>query len=167
MIGESYRIQMVEPAKVAIKWMLGICICYFTISIVMRTKDDFRFVVPYVEFAKQTKGAAPPDPRHLRHRRRADLRSVRELRLFDALIIVPRFVLNELQLIADSADKLSCNRPPGSGRAQEDAVQPGDRGADRRDGGGGDGGGQPRGSEADGLREGPQRGAWSPPTATT
>ena len=32
MIGESYRIPMVEPAKVAIKWMLGIGICYFTIS---------------------------------------------------------------------------------------------------------------------------------------
>ena len=38
---------------------MSICICYLTISIVMRTKDDVRFVIPYVEFAKQTKGARP------------------------------------------------------------------------------------------------------------
>jgi len=109
MIGETYRIQLVEPAKVAIKWMMGICICYFTISIVMRTKDDFRFVVPYVEFAKQTKGSRPLvlDTSAIVDGRVADLC---ESRLFDAPVIVPRFVLNELQLIADSGDKLKRNR---------------------------------------------------------
>ena len=109
MIGETYRIQLVEEAKVAIKWMMGICICYFTISIVMRTKDDFRFVVPYVEFAKQTKGSRPLvlDTSAIVDGRIADLC---ESRLFDAPVIVPRFVLNELQLIADSADKLKRNR---------------------------------------------------------
>ena len=109
MIGETYRIQLVEPAKVAIKWMMGICICYFTISIVMRTKDDFRFVVPYVEFAKQTKGSRPLvlDTSAIVDGRIADLC---ESRLFDAPVIVPRFVLNELQLIADSGDKLKRNR---------------------------------------------------------
>lgn len=109
LIGESYRIPLVEEANVALKWMLGICICYFTISIVMRTKDDFRFVVPYVEFAKQTKGARPIvlDTSAIVDGRIYDLC---ESRLFDAAIVVPRFVLNELQLIADSADKLKRNR---------------------------------------------------------
>jgi uncharacterized protein YacL len=109
MIGESYGIQLVEQANLAIKWILGICICYFTISIVMRTKDDFRFVVPYVEFAKQTKGARPLvlDTSAIVDGRIADLC---ESRLFDAPVIVPRFVLNELQLIADSGDKLKRNR---------------------------------------------------------
>ncbi len=109
MIDKSYRIGLVEPAVVAIKWMLGICICFFTISIVVRTKDDFRFVVPYVEFAKQTKGSRPLilDTSAIVDGRIADLC---ESRLFDAAIVVPRFVLNELQLIADSADKLKRNR---------------------------------------------------------
>jgi len=109
MIAESYRIMLVEEARTAMKWMLGICICYFTISIVMRTKDDFRFVVPYVEFAKQTKGARPIvlDTSAIVDGRIYDLC---ESRLFDATIVVPRFVLNELQLIADSADKLKRNR---------------------------------------------------------
>ena len=109
MIGDTYRIPLTEQAKLAMKSMLGICICYFTVSIVMRTKDDFRFVVPYVEFAKQTKGARPVilDTSAIVDGRIYDLC---ESRLFDAAIVVPRFVLNELQLIADSADKLKRNR---------------------------------------------------------
>jgi uncharacterized protein YacL len=88
---------------------MGICVCYLTISIVMRTRDDVRFVIPYVEFAKQTKGARPLvlDTSAIVDGRIADLC---ESRLFDAPVIVPRFVLNELQLIADSADKLKRNR---------------------------------------------------------
>jgi uncharacterized protein YacL len=75
----------------------------------MRTKDDVRFVVPYVEFTKQTKGARPLvlDTSAIIDGRIADLyRS----KLFDAPLIVPRFVLAELQLISDSADKLKRKR---------------------------------------------------------
>ena len=98
-----------DEAVAAIKWMLGICICYLTISIVMRTKDDVRFVIPYVEFAKQTKGMRPLilDTSAIIDGRIADLC---QSKLFDAPVVVPRFVLNELQLIADSADKLKRNR---------------------------------------------------------
>jgi len=59
MIAGSYKIELTREAVFAIKWMMGICICFLIISIVMRTKDDVRFVIPYVEFAKQTKGARP------------------------------------------------------------------------------------------------------------
>jgi len=109
MIGETYRIPLIPEANLAIKWMLGIGICYFTISIVMRTKDDFRFVIPYIAFAKQTKGMRPLilDTSAIVDGRIADLC---ESRLFDAPVVVPRFVLNELQLIADSSDKLKRNR---------------------------------------------------------
>jgi uncharacterized protein YacL len=109
MVKGTYNIQMTTPAVTAIKWTLGICVCYLTISIVMRTKDDVRFVIPYVEFAKQTKGARPLvlDTSAIIDGRVADLC---QSRLFDAPLVVPRFVLNELQLIADSADKLKRNR---------------------------------------------------------
>jgi len=109
MIGQTYNIPLEPQANLAIKWMLGIGICYFTISIVMRTKDDFRFIIPYVEFAKQVKGSRPLvlDTSVIVDGRIADLC---ESRLFDAPVVVPRFVLNELQLIADSADKLKRNR---------------------------------------------------------
>jgi len=109
MINEIYRLGLSEMAVQAIKWIMGVCICYLTISIVMRTKDDVRFVVPYVEFAKQTKGARPLvlDTSAIIDGRIADLY---QSKLFDAPLIVPRFVLNELQLISDSADKLKRNR---------------------------------------------------------
>jgi uncharacterized protein YacL len=109
MINKSYTIQMLDATVRAIQWIVGICVCYLTVSIVIRTKDDIRFVIPYVEFAKQTKGARPLvlDTSAIVDGRIADLC---ENRFFDAPVIVPRFVLNELQLIADSADKLKRNR---------------------------------------------------------
>jgi uncharacterized protein YacL len=109
MINEIYRLGLSEMAVQAVKWIMGVCICYLTISIVIRTKDDVRFVIPYVEFAKQTKGTRPLvlDTSAIIDGRIADLY---QSKLFDAPLIVPRFVLNELQLIADSADKLKRNR---------------------------------------------------------
>jgi uncharacterized protein YacL len=109
MVIGTFSIDVTQWAMTVIKWLLGICICYLTISIVMRTKDDVRFVIPYVEFAKQTKGARPliVDTSAIIDGRIVDLC---QSKLFDAPLIVPRFVLNELQLIADSADKLKRNR---------------------------------------------------------
>ncbi|OHB76518.1 MAG: hypothetical protein A2Z25_03005, partial [Planctomycetes bacterium RBG_16_55_9] len=109
MMAQSYNIKLIPEAVYAIKWLMGICICYLVISVVMRTKDDVRFVIPYVEFAKQTKGARPliMDTSAIIDGRIVDLC---QSKLFDAPLVVPRFVLNELQLIADSADKLKRNR---------------------------------------------------------
>jgi uncharacterized protein YacL len=109
MIIDIYRIGISETAAGALKWMVGICICFLIISIVIRTKDDVRFVIPYVEFTKQTKGARPfvLDTSAIIDGRIADLY---KSKLFDAPLIVPRFVLGEMQLVADSADKLKRNR---------------------------------------------------------
>ena len=109
MINDIYYLGLSDVAIQAIRWIMGICICYLIISIVMRTKDDVRFVVPYVEFAKQTKGTRPLvlDTSAIIDGRIEDLY---QSKLFDAPLIVPRFVLNELQLIADSPDKLKRNR---------------------------------------------------------
>jgi uncharacterized protein YacL len=109
MMVDTFSVNVTQAGKIAIKWVLGICICYLTISIVMRTKDDVRFVIPYVEFAKQTKGARPLilDTSAIIDGRIVDLC---HSKLFDAPLVVPRFVLNELQLVADSSDKLKRNR---------------------------------------------------------
>jgi len=109
MIKEAYKIPITTSAVTAIKWTLGICVCYLVISIVMRTKDDVRFLIPYVEFAKQTKGTRPLvlDTSVIIDGRIADLC---KSSLFDAPLVVPRFVLNELHLISDSSNKLKRNR---------------------------------------------------------
>jgi uncharacterized protein YacL len=109
MINESWGLGLSPGVVASIRAMMVICICYLTISVVMRTKDDVRFVIPYVEFAKQTKGMRPLvlDTSAIVDGRIADLC---QSKLFDAAVLVPRFVLNELQLIADSADKLKRQR---------------------------------------------------------
>jgi uncharacterized protein YacL len=109
MINKTYSIDMGEGALQTCKLIIGVSICYLVIIFVIRTKDDFRFVIPYVEFTKQTKGQRPLvlDTSVIIDGRIADLC---QTKLFDAPLVVPKFVLNELQLIADSADKLKRNR---------------------------------------------------------
>lgn len=82
----------------------GIMLPYICISFLLQTKDDFRFVIPYVEFAKEIKGGRPLiiDTSALIDGRIAD---VMDTNIFDTELIVPSFVLEELQNIADSQDK--------------------------------------------------------------
>ena len=98
--------------------IVGIVCCYLAISFIMQTKDDFRFVIPYVEFAKQTKGTRPVllDSSVLIDGRIVDVAATG---IIDSRLIVPQFVIDELQKIADSADRLKRNR----GRRGLDVVQ--------------------------------------------
>ncbi|MBS3820748.1 MAG: TRAM domain-containing protein [Planctomycetes bacterium] len=94
---------------VLIKNLTGAVLVFLCVTIVMQTKDEFRFVIPYVEFSKQAKGARPIllDTSVIIDGRISDMV---ETGIFDAEMIVPRFVLSELQSIADSGDKLKRNR---------------------------------------------------------
>ena len=105
----DFYFKMSEDALQTSKWIMGVCICYLIISLVIQTKDDVRFIIPYVEFSRQTKGLRPLvlDTSVIIDGRIAD---ISQTKLFDAPLIVPRFVLNELQLIADSGDKMKRNR---------------------------------------------------------
>ena len=89
--------------------LLTLICCYVTISTLLQTKDEFRFIIPYVEFSKQTKGGRPLvlDTSVIIDGRIAD---VCDTRLIDTKLVVPRFVLQELQAVADSSDKLKRNR---------------------------------------------------------
>lgn len=92
-----------------IKLLLGAAAVFICVSFVLQTKDDFRFVIPYVEFSKETKGARPIllDTSVIIDGRIAD---IAETRMLESTTIVPRFILAELQSIADSDDKLKRNR---------------------------------------------------------
>jgi uncharacterized protein YacL len=108
MMNELYFHMSPDSLQIS-QWIMGICICYLVISMVIQTKDDVRFVIPYVEFSRQAKGLRPLvlDTSVIIDGRIAD---ICDTRLFDAPLVIPRFILNELQLIADSADKLKRNR---------------------------------------------------------
>lgn len=88
---------------------LGTIVCYSCISVLLQTKDDFRFIIPYVEFAKEVKGLKPYvlDTSVVIDGRIAD---ILQTRVIDNQLIMPQFVIAELQGIADSSDKLRRNR---------------------------------------------------------
>jgi len=89
--------------------IITVACCYVCISTLLQTKDEFRFLIPYVEFSKQVKGARPLvlDTSVIIDGRIAD---ICDTRFIDTKLIVPRFVLQELQSVADSSDKLKRNR---------------------------------------------------------
>lgn len=97
------------PLVSTTKVLIGIVTCYLAVSFILQTKDDVRFVIPYVEFAKQRKGQHPIilDTSVIIDGRIVDIMSSW---VVDAPVIVPRFVLHELQAVADSSDKLKRNR---------------------------------------------------------
>jgi uncharacterized protein YacL len=105
---------MMAPEKVAriapiLRVAITLICCYVTVSTLLQTRDEFRFIIPYVEFSKQVKGNKPLvlDTSVIIDGRIAD---VCDTRMVDSRMIVPRFVLQELQGIADSSDKLKRNR---------------------------------------------------------
>jgi uncharacterized protein YacL len=92
-----------------LKLLLGLIITYISVSFILQTKDDFRFIIPYVEFSRATKGPRPLilDTSVIIDGRVADMAATG---MFESPLVVPRFVLNELQTIADSGDHLKRRR---------------------------------------------------------
>jgi uncharacterized protein YacL len=98
-----------DPVLELVKVLLGAAAVFLCVSFVLQTKDDFRFVIPYVEFSRQAKGPRPflLDTSVIIDGRIAD---ICETKILESEIIVPRFILAELQAIADSDNKLRRNR---------------------------------------------------------
>jgi uncharacterized protein YacL len=98
-----------QAQRQAVRLLITVVCCYLSISTLLQTKDEFRFIIPYVEFSKQVKGGRPLvlDTSVIIDGRIAD---ICDTRFIDTKLIVPRFVLQELQSVADSSDKLKRNR---------------------------------------------------------
>ena len=92
-----------------IQLLIALILCYICTSVLLQTKDDFRFLIPYVEFVREVKGFKPLvlDTSVVIDGRIADLVSTG---VFDNQLVMPRFALTELQAIADSSDKLRRTR---------------------------------------------------------
>jgi len=92
-----------------VQLILGVVLCYICISLLIQTRKDFRFIIPYVEFSRDIKGSRPYilDTSVVIDGRIAD---VIETHLFDSQLVMPRFAISELQAIADSSDRLRRSR---------------------------------------------------------
>jgi len=107
LIDASGLFQNADPAT---RWLirLGLFLAFGYIGIVLAmrsNKEDFSLIIPYVRFAPQNKPENPLllDTSVIIDGRIADLI---EGNFLEGLIVVPRFVLKELQAVADSHDPL-------------------------------------------------------------
>jgi uncharacterized protein YacL len=98
-------VDALKPAVNSVKILIGITLCYLGVTTVIQTQDDFRLVIPYVEFAKQIRGTRPMliDTSALIDGRLVDVAATGFLQ---APLVIPRFVVQELQSLADSSDGL-------------------------------------------------------------
>src|ERR1700722_1738471 len=92
------------------RWLirLGLFLSFSYIGIVLAmrsNKEDFSLIIPYVRFSPQNKpdNLLLLDTSVIIDGRIADLI---EMKFLEGLIVVPRFVLKELQQVADSADPI-------------------------------------------------------------
>jgi uncharacterized protein YacL len=99
-----------EHAQDNQRWLIRLCLFlgfgYIGIVLAMRSnKEDFSLIIPYVRFAPQNKpdNLLLLDTSTIVDGRIADLI---ESNFIEGLIVVPRFVLKELQQIADSHDPI-------------------------------------------------------------
>ncbi len=79
-------------------------LCFFGITVLLQTRDQFKFIIPYVEFRRDLKGHTRllVDTSVLIDGR---IEGLLATGVFDQRIVVPRFVIRELQGIADSSDR--------------------------------------------------------------
>jgi len=93
-----------NPVWTWLPLVLGSVSCYSATSLLLQTRDDFRFLIPYVEFARDVRGLRPNvlDTASIIDGRVADLA---EAGVFESRFVVPSFVLKELQAAAESGDR--------------------------------------------------------------
>ena len=104
------RSGLFENTEEKVRWLVRLCLFlsfgYIGIVLAMRSnKEDFSLIIPYVRFSPQNKpdNLLLLDTSSIIDGRIADLI---EIGFIEGLVVVPRFVLLELQQIADSADDI-------------------------------------------------------------
>ena len=102
-------IPMDERLFSSIQMVLIAVFCYLGMVIAMRGKDEFNLIIPYVKFVRQDKkdDIILVDTSVIIDGRIADILSTH---FIEGRLVIPRFVLKELQQIADSQDALKRNR---------------------------------------------------------
>ncbi|MFH0828177.1 MAG: PIN domain-containing protein [Candidatus Omnitrophota bacterium] len=110
LVGEAFTLAQLPADTLAnIRVILTLIFCYLGTLIGLRGKDEFNVIIPYVRLRRQDQGeeitvvdtSAIIDGRIL---------DILKTRFMEGKIVIPRFVLKELQQIADSTDPIKRQR---------------------------------------------------------
>ena len=105
MMAKSGDAEALRQYALTIKMLLSVVFAYLFVLLVHKNRDRFNFVIPYVEFRREQGGSSGllVDTSAVIDGRLADLCGTH---IIEGPLVVPKFVLRELQTLADSADKL-------------------------------------------------------------
>ncbi|MFH1776518.1 MAG: PIN domain-containing protein [Candidatus Omnitrophota bacterium] len=98
-----------EAVTNTLRVIITMVLCYLGMVVAIRGRDEFNLIIPYVKFTRQDQKEEfiILDTSVIIDGRILDLS---QTRFIEGKFIIPRFVLRELQQIADSSDALKRNR---------------------------------------------------------
>lgn len=102
-------LRLQETTVSALRLILTLIFCYLGMVIATRGRDEFNLVIPYVKFSRQERGEniIILDTSAIIDGRIAD---ICKIKFIEGRLILPRFILKELQQVADSPDALKRQR---------------------------------------------------------
>ncbi len=110
LVGDAFSLGQLPAETLAnIRVILTLLFCYLGTLIGLRGKDEFNIIIPYVRLRRQdqAEGVTVVDTSAIIDGRIQDILNTKFL---EGKIIIPRFVLKELQQIADSTDPIKRQR---------------------------------------------------------
>jgi len=109
-VSDAFSLIPLAPEEhVQLRVILTLVFCYLGMVIGLRGKDEFNVIIPYVRLRRQdqTEGVIVLDTSAIIDGRIVD---VLKTKFMEGKIIMPKFVLKELQQIADSTDPVKRQR---------------------------------------------------------
>jgi uncharacterized protein YacL len=109
-VGDAFSITELPPATLSsIRVILTLIFCYLGMVMALRGKDEFSVIIPYVRLRRQDQAAdiVILDTSVIIDGRIVD---ICKTKFVSGKVIIPKFVLRELQQIADSTDPIKRQR---------------------------------------------------------
>ncbi len=102
-------IPLTEQSIAVIRVVLTWAFCYLGMALALRGRDEFNVIIPYVRLSRHDRGeeASLIDTSAIIDGRLVDLCKTG---FVEGRLIIPRFILRELQAVADSADPIKRGR---------------------------------------------------------
>ncbi|OGX31893.1 MAG: hypothetical protein A3D27_03490, partial [Omnitrophica WOR_2 bacterium RIFCSPHIGHO2_02_FULL_46_37] len=110
LLSDIFILLKIEPQTLAlIRPVMTLILCYISMAVAIRGKDEFNIIIPYVRLSRQdqVETVVVVDTSAIIDGRITD---ICKTRFIEGKMVVPRFVLKELQQISDSADPIKRQR---------------------------------------------------------
>lgn len=110
LLSDIFVLLKIEPETLSlIRPVMTLILCYMSMAVAIRGKDEFNIIIPYVRLSRQdqVEAVVVVDTSAIIDGRITD---ICRTRFIEGKMVVPRFVLKELQQISDSADPIKRQR---------------------------------------------------------